>query len=213
MTRPDVIAAVDVGSVARGNIGWCHLADGAEQTGRRLDEIAEVVADDLNAGRRVALGFEAPLFIPLPDDEDALCKARRGEGSHAWSAAAGLGALALAAQEATYVLTRIANNVAERPTVSMEVAAFHDPGVGMVLWEAFVTGKGKDRSNPDPHVADARAAVRELVQRLEAGDVASDVDHDEVLSIIGAAVLRSGLSQDLGLLGAGCIVIKAPILS
>jgi len=31
-----------------------------------LDGLAETVAADLNAGLGVALGFEAPLFIPRP---------------------------------------------------------------------------------------------------------------------------------------------------
>ncbi|WP_373071111.1 hypothetical protein [Gemmatimonas sp.] len=43
--------------------------------------------------------------------------------------------------------------------------------------------------------------------------MASDVSGGgSVFSLIGAAVLRSGLSADLSLLSTECLVVKAPML-
>ena len=213
MIGPDVIAALDVGSVSKGNVGWCHRHKGEELTGRDLDDLGRVISDDLASGLRVALGFEAPLFVPLPDTEQELCKARSGEGSRPWSAAGGLGSMGIAVQESAYVLGVIASRLSLPITVAVEADGLVDPNVKLVLWEAFVSGKAKDMTSADPHIADARAAVAELARRIESNDVASDVSGGgSVFSLIGAAVLRSGLSADLSLLSTECLVVKAPML-
>jgi hypothetical protein len=60
-----IVVAVDVGELA--NIGWRRReASGKSSGGRDLYDLVEVVAADLGAGIPVALGFEAPLFIPRP---------------------------------------------------------------------------------------------------------------------------------------------------
>lgn len=212
-TGPDVIAALDVGSVSKGNVGWCHRYRGQESTGRKIDELVVAISEDLARGRRVALGFEAPLFVPLPDAESALCKGRVGEANRAWSAAGGLGSMGVATQESAYVLCGVAARLSLPITVAVEAGGLIDPNVNLVLWEAFVTGKAKDTACADPHVADARAAVVELARRIESNEVASDVSGGgSVFSLIGAAALRSGLSTDLSLLSTECLVIKAPLL-
>jgi hypothetical protein len=94
----------------------------------------------------------------------------------------------------------------------LEPAALTNPTVNFVLWEAFVTGKAKDKSALEPHIADARAAVLELARRLDTGHVESDIASEAVFSLIGAAALRARLSTDLDLLDTACLVIKAPIL-
>jgi hypothetical protein len=82
-----VVAAVDVGAVR--NIGyWRDSADGSGG-GTKLEELAAQVAADLDLGRRVALGFEAPLFVPMPEDSDGLNRQRTGERGRPWCAGAG----------------------------------------------------------------------------------------------------------------------------
>ena len=197
---PDVVAVLDVGSVAKGSVGWCHRHHESETTGRDLDALADLISANLTDRLRVALGFEAPLFVALPARATDLCKARDGEGRSAWAAAGGLGALGVATQQTTYVLARIAN-AAAHVSVGLGVDDLWNPSSNLVIWEAFVTGRAKDRASTDPHVSDARAAVVELVQRIATGAVASDVVVDgPSFSLVGAARLRSGLSTDLDLL-------------
>ena len=57
-----MVGAIDVG--APRNIGWAILSDGSEATGQDLDAFIDTFARLAN-DRPAALGFEAPLFIPV----------------------------------------------------------------------------------------------------------------------------------------------------
>lgn len=74
-----------------------------------------------------------------------------------------------------------------------------------LFFEAFVTGlaKGVD------HADDALIAAREM-QRLLGGEAVyrSAIDEAEVFSLLGAALLRTGWSNDLGLLSSPCLVVR-----
>src|SRR4051812_10849525 len=93
-----VVFCADVGSVKSGNFGWARsytsAATVAEHDSSKPADLADDVARELLAGSPVALGFECPLFVPVPTDEMKLGSARDGEGNRAWSAGAGTGALA-----------------------------------------------------------------------------------------------------------------------
>ena len=65
--------------------------------------------------------------------------------------------------------------------------------------------RGKGESN----VADAEIAVRCFAGHLPNIPAANAVWEDSVHSLVGAALLRTGWSTDLGLLEAPCVVIKA----
>jgi len=77
--------------------------------------------------------------------------------------------------------------------------------VGLFLWEAFVTADAKGRT----HAADAEIAVDCFAGRLPDIPAANAVQETSVHSLIGAALLRTGWSTDLGLLETPCVVIRA----
>jgi hypothetical protein len=105
----------------------------------------------------------------------------------------------------------VARSVHTPPVVDVDFALLRQPGPALVVWEAFVSGRGKDRAAADPHIDDARAAVAELRRRrLDDLDPPSDVDEPEVTSLVGAAILRAGLSTDLTLLSRSAVVVRAP---
>jgi hypothetical protein len=56
--------------VKSGNFGWARTepTDAAiiEHDHSNPADLVTAVATELNAGRRVALGFECPLFVPVP---------------------------------------------------------------------------------------------------------------------------------------------------
>jgi hypothetical protein len=90
-----LIYCADIGSVLRGAIRL-----GADRPRRRrsrdtswwhteIIELVQSVADDLDAGRSLALGFECPLFVPVPEEALRLGMARAGETNRSWSARAG----------------------------------------------------------------------------------------------------------------------------
>lgn len=153
--REPLVAAVDVGSPA--NIGWWAADRDSHSSGTDLDQLALVVADALNKQRAVALGFEAPLYVPMPDTPAGLNKQRVGERGRPWCAGAGTGALAMGTQQAGYVFAKIAAALTGPVAVSFDPARLADAGT-LVVWEAFVTAAAKDRTSVNPHVDDARVA-------------------------------------------------------
>ena len=71
-----VVVCADIGSIGAGNFAWS--CSGPRPTERTSPEgLARFVADQLNKEGAVALGFEAPLWIPLPGDADRLGKPAR----------------------------------------------------------------------------------------------------------------------------------------
>lgn len=91
------VGCADIGSVLKGNFGWAirdYPAPLQEVPSEAsIIDFADALAQRLQRGRRVALGFECPLFVPLRSDPAELTRARSGEGNRAWSAGAGAGAL------------------------------------------------------------------------------------------------------------------------
>lgn len=171
--------------------------------------MADLLVADINAGFPVSLGFEAPLFVPLPDQPSYLNRQRVGERGRPWCAGAGTGALAMGAQQASWLLRAIAGRLRLKPHVAYTLEEFEAKG-GLLIWEAFVSGAGKNRNAAEPHVDDARRAVAEFLVRSEEGDLRSDITEQSVINLGGAAVLAAGLSDDLTLLTTPCSVIRVP---
>lgn len=198
-----VVACADIGSTARGNFGWWS-STGCE--GTLPSTLASHVAQCLKAGFPVALGFECPLFVPLNADEMRLTNARPGEGSRPWSAGAGCGALATGIVQSTWVLQEI-RQLLDTPRIAYcDWGDFDSAGSGLLVWEAFVSGKGK----AEGHVADARAAVAVFEAALpDPRDSNAVRCESPVISLIGAALIRSGWSRDQEFLEKPCLVVRA----
>src|SRR6266540_1033323 len=66
-----VVYCADIGSVPNGRFGWAR-SEPDETTierhrgGTEIIDLADGVGEDLAAGQPVALGFECPLFVPVP---------------------------------------------------------------------------------------------------------------------------------------------------
>lgn len=116
--RPRVVA-IDVGSV-RNNFAWAALdlpgRRPVGEGGSHPEGAALAVLDALGAGLPVALGFEAPLMVPVSpvgpvDAWRTLGQARQGEAvdgrSRPWSAGAGSSALATGLVQMAWVLERV----------------------------------------------------------------------------------------------------------
>ena len=101
----EYVYCADIGSMQAGknkksNFGWAGVSicpNGQQSSwreGKDIQELADAVADGLNQGAKVALGFECPLWVPVRDNRKELTPGRVGDGSRAWSAQAGAGSLA-----------------------------------------------------------------------------------------------------------------------
>jgi len=187
------IAVVDVGKVA--NTGWWHISISDGQCGGRdLNELATKLAKDLSDGVKVALGFEAPMFIPRASATAGLGRQRVGEAGRPWCAGAGATALAFGLQEAAFVLTDLALQIRRPIRAGLDLARLASNELA------------------EPHIADARAAAVEFQRRYRSGAIVSDISESEVISLGGTALLVAGLTRDTTLVTVPCTVVKAPPL-
>jgi hypothetical protein len=198
------VICADIGSVPQGNFGW---ASSSGATGTLPSNLAAHVASVLSAGESVALGFECPLFVPVPTEEQELGKGRPGEGSRPWSAGAGAGALATGLAQVAWVLARTRSLVRRESSGHLAWESFTAASSPkLLIWEAFVSGAGKGAS----HTEDAQIAIRAFQASLPNPSLASAIRaNGPVQSLVGAALVSSGWSSDISLLSQQCIVIRA----
>ena len=206
-----VIYAADIGSIKSGNFGWARLdsergtAQVERNSGSEIEELVDAVEHDLNVGARgVALGFECPLFVPVPRDPILLGAARPGERNRPWSGGPGTAAMATGLVQAAWILRELRDRCPE-VTAFVDWNEFTSAGRGLLLWEAFVTGSAKGAK----HVDDALIAAKTFRYALPDPPGADAVEADEPLSLIGSALLWSGWSKELAMLHKPCLVIKA----
>jgi len=203
MTFQPVIAAADIGSVQGNRFGWALRGpDKSPSSGQQINQFTDKIAQVLNAGRPLALGFECPLFVPVRLDPKRLTKARIGEGNRAWCAAPGASALATGLVEVAWILRRVGEKVIVKPNLTLQWEEFVSGG-GLLLWEAFVSGKGKSNS----HVEDAVRAVDAFEKSLPDPAKANMIQESKVLSLAGTCALWSGWRSDVALLRDRCLVI------
>jgi len=199
----------DIGSVKRNRFGWCRLVrrkSGFDYgVGTNIEEFAQGIANDLNDGIRVALGFECPLFVPVAAVPASLTDARCGEGSRAWSAGAGTGALATGLVQCVWVFETVFKSakVSIQPTLHWQ--QFTSGKANLFIWEAFVSGEAKVGTHSD----DARVVAQCFWDGYPNIEQATAVTADNPFSLVGAALLRAGLTEDLSLLSTPCVVIRA----
>ena len=214
----EYVYCADIGSMQtakeqKNRFGWAGVSicpNGQQSSWREGDdmqELANVVAEGLNQGAKVALGFECPLWVPVTDDRKKLTSGRGGEGTRAWSAEAGPGSLATGLTQVSWILQKIR----EKP---VNVRAFLDWNSyrtsedGLFIWEAFVSGKAKAKT--DSHIGDAKVAVCAFVDALPSLETSiTEPPGSQTRSLIGAALLWASWSKDLSLLHQPCKVIKA----
>ena len=201
------IAVIDIGSPSKNNIGWA-IVGSQERSGRNLDACVSAVAGALRAAP-LALGFEAPMFVPMRRRPKELTSARNGERDRAFSARAGPAVLVTATVVVPYVLRQLRTAVPDA-VATLDWHRWSPDETAprqLLLFEAFVSNK--QRSGEGSHVGDAERAARALYAKLAMGKaVESSVTADERFNILGAMMLRTGWSEDLSVLSEACLVVR-----
>ncbi len=202
------IYCADIGSIRSGSFAWARAESTPQAVSRGLhiQQLVDQVVADLSSGKPVALGFECPLFIPISDEPLQLGCARSGEGDRSWSGGAGPAVLASGLAQVVWILRGIRRSIGSGTPAFLEWNSFHRAGSGLFVWEAFVSSSGKGQNHAD----DAEIAVRAFLAALPDLNAANAIQcKTEVHSLAGAAILRTGWSDDVQLLSRPCIVIKA----
>lgn len=215
-----LIIGVDVGSVRRpGGFAWA-TADGQLSGQDDPSEVVMVIVDACADGRKVALAFECPLSVPVPeatgDGWRDLGRARVGEGSRPWSAGAGTGSLATGLVQLTWVLSAVKQTTDTPPRTTTQLTEFLNGDTQLLVAEAMVTSDGKPELAPgiSQDQADAFAAAKRLGELIE-GDGVSDISCEphEALNLAAIAAIHAGLDIKLDELNMDILVAKTPARS
>ena len=207
-----VVYCADIGSVTGGNFAWASASTGPNSrlsTDTNIRRLVTHVAHDLKCEKKVALGFECPLWVPVACDPRELTSARCGEGNHPWSAGAGATSLAAGLTETAWILSGIRREL-QHVKAFLDWSQFRAAKNGLFLWEAMVTGENRTGS----HEGDAAAAACAFIKATNEHCLTSAVTSPhKVRSLIGAALLWAGWSNDLQLLRTPCVVIRPKLMS
>ena len=194
------VAVVDVGSLA--NLGWVIEGPSVTESGADIDLCIKSLAKAMNMGP-VALGFEAPMFVPYRRKRCDLDKARTGEGDRAFAAFGGACALTKGLVIVPYILEGLKRSTkGARPTFN-----WHRPlsKGDLLLFEAFVTHVGKSVS----HEECARLAIRSFSRGWEnISTFESAIAESTTINLLGAMLLRIGWTKDLAVLSEECLVVR-----
>lgn len=204
----EVAYACDVGSIAQGNFAWCSGANCSNpptHTGDNPETLATHIVDDLDQDHRVALGFECPLYVPVPESYRQLACGRDVDGNRPFSAGAGAASLVTGLVQLCWVLQTIRCRAASAVRPTLRLQEFTTGEANLFLWEAFVSGAAKTAD----HAGDARAACEAYLDYRRDRHAAVPVSRDRCLSLAGAALLWAGLSSDPTVLDGPCCVLKA----
>jgi hypothetical protein len=200
-TGQDVcIGVIDVGSPKSGNLGWAIRKGEQKSHGDDFDEFIAEFAKQCD-GCPAALGFEAPLFVPIRDKAHELTNARKGEGGRPWSASAGATVLTVALPVVTYTLSKLCTRI-EGYEASLDWKSWGAGANELLVWEAFVSGSSKG----DDHWHDADIAAGAFHYGLDNLDAINAIEEPEVLSLVGAALIHSGWAE------ASVSILKTPAL-
>lgn len=209
-----VIYACDVGTTRSGRNGpafaWAKILPQEHpirvRVSQDIEHLVTDIATEIQEGKSVALGFEAPLFIPIPTNVENLCRGREGEGNRSFAAPAGLAVTTLAVHQAAWILTSLRSSCNRDCVFTTDWNAWKLPFKPQMLfcWEAFVSGN----AHSETHVNDAGTAVNAFLVNERNLDQANLVKAEQPFSLIGAAALWSGWTDDLAVLRSPALVIK-----
>jgi hypothetical protein len=208
-----IIYACDVGSTRRptASFGWARVESNEPQqttVGTDIAELVESLRSDLASGYSLPLGFESPLFIPVPDHKEELSERRDGEGNRSWSAPPGGYVTTLGLHQCAWIIREL-SDFASKVTPTLDCARWQSESEEQLLflWEAFVSGEAH-AAGSGQHVADARNAALSLIEGHNVHVPQRTHNAANVLSLAGSALLWSGWSHDISMLKQPTIIVK-----
>jgi len=203
------VFCADVGSIARGSFAWARRTPGFNpeelHQPKSIESLASSVVQALRDGEPVALGFEAPLFVPVPENPDLLGKARPCDApSPAWSSSVGASVLATAMAQIPWTLRFIYERIPDL-RAHVQWQPFAEQQQGLLLWEAFVSGTAKGKT----HEQDAAAGIEAFCDQLPNPGEPSAAETERPFSLLAAAAIWAGLDLPTDAIRADCLLVRA----
>lgn len=207
-----VVYACDIGSVKSGSFAWSRATSHQDTptASSDIDELLIQIVRDARSGASVALGFEAPLFMPIPLLSSALSSGRNGESSRSMFAPAGASVTTLALHEVAWILRSLQQQIGSilgftidwrKPWRSSSGAA------KLLVWEAFVSSS----AHSDTHERDAITAARHFIDYEHHFAEVNAVTCENPLSLVHCAAMFAGWSRDINALHGDCLVLKPAV--
>jgi hypothetical protein len=192
------VAVIDIGKLQ--NLGWAIDGPKINCSGSNIDMFIDRLTDALDIGP-VALGFEAPMFVPYRTDVAELDRCRVGEGNRPFSAAAGACVLAKGLVICPYILAALKKSCPNakvtfnwRDTLSTR---------DLLVFEAFVTHESAG------HIGCAKLAMKKFREgMIDPKALKSDISEPRVLNLLGAMLMNTGWSNSIDMLSVECLVIR-----
>ncbi|MGO6947030.1 hypothetical protein [Rhizobium johnstonii] len=194
-------AVMDIGSPRQGNLGWWITGPIIEDGGTGPEDMIANLIEAVRAGPAI-LGFEAPMYVPAKRDIRATIQQRPGEAGRPWSAGAGASVTAMALALVPAILDRLASNV-PGITAWQDWTRKPEKAGEILVFEAFVT-----TGVSDGHAEDARLAAYAARSLLGETATASALGEEPCMSMLGAALLHAGMTDDIEELRRQCLVVK-----
>jgi hypothetical protein len=205
-----VVYACDIGSIRARSFAWARAAPGGANPTASADinELVTRLLEDVRDGMSIALGFESPLFMPVPEQSADLSCGRAGDGNRSIFAPVGAAVATLGIHEAAWILRSIRDEGVDALTYSLDWTAWPPQGAArtLLLWEAFVSGAAHRNS----HAQDAATAALFFEANEGNLDGLNAVTAVQPLNMVHAAALWAGWADDLDRLHSGCLVLKPP---
>ena len=201
-----VVYACDIGSVKSGTFAWARndSLDSAPAASVDIDDLIAAVTRDVKKGLPIAIGFEAPLFLPVPDDSSQLNSGRTGETSRSMFAPAGAAVTTLGVHESAWIFKRLRAALPADISLTFDWTTSDYKPKEIFIWEAFVSST----VHSDTHERDAATAVQYFLANIANLDSVNAVTCSNPLSLISAAALWSGWITDIGALHIPCLVLR-----
>ncbi len=226
MNKNDIVViAVDVGSHeegAKGKEATFAWYESPEKNGQSLVKLKERLKDVLKSDKKVALGFEAPIFIPWWKEGEGLShrdfekfieagktKVRGWYYQGGSAVLAQLIALLNALLNDDVILEELARGITFNPDA-------WEREKKILIWEAFISG-GKN-SSKEQHLKDAEAAVKGFLKcyNCKSGFFYGTVNGVECicpsggdyLNLFALILLSRGFDEARKFLSEPCLVIK-----
>ena len=193
------VAVVDIGKLT--NLGWVVEGPSVNKSGKDIDSCIEALASAMKMGP-LALGFEAPMFVPYGRKRCDLDKARKGERDRSFAAAAGACVLTKGLVIVPYILEGLRCRAkTARPTFKWRGRLSERD---LLLFEAFVTHVGSVN-----HEDCARLALKRSPKEWgKRASFESAVEEPCTMNLLGAMLLRIGWTDDLTMLSEPCLVVR-----
>jgi len=203
------VFCADIGSIAQESFAWARRIPGSGEEEVHepgsIESLARAVVFQLERGRPVALGFEMPLFVPVPVESSRLGKARPCDvNAPSWSSGPGGTVMATGLAQVPWLLREIHEKVSGAG-LHLHWEPFAAERRGLLLWEAFVSGAAKGNS----HEEDARNGMEAFCAQLpKPGDINAD-ETERPFSLVAAAALWAGWELPSDGLRSACVLVRA----